>query len=65
MPLYEREAIAELQQRNRELQHDLQVVTDKLHAETERATLALKSAADAWAFARVVLRTGRAERRRP
>ena len=59
MPSYARDAIRELKKENRELRHGLDQVATQLQERCGRADLAQKSAADAWAFARVVLRTGR------
>ncbi len=57
--MYERENLRELKRENRELRHDLNAVSARLQAETGRAERAVKSAAEAWSFARVAIRTGR------
>jgi hypothetical protein len=58
--MYERDAsVYELRQENRALQHHVQALRAQLEAATARADLAQKAARDAWAFARVALKSGR------
>jgi len=58
---YERvESLRELRNEKRALQADVRTLRAKLEEATLRAGLAEKAARDAWSFAQVVLKTGRA-----
>jgi len=57
-PQYARDASrAELVRKLADAEHRLQDMSARLQTETERADRAVKSAADAWLFARTALRT--------
>jgi hypothetical protein len=53
------ESLPELRRENQRLQHLLTNARSKLAAAEQKADTAMKSAADAWSFARAALLTGR------